>query len=82
MKRLTQTVLLGLLGLGAAILGIEVWRAREAPEPAQVLQTPQIALPDLEGQIWRSDSAPWRRLACSRAVMSRRTTSSTASSCL
>ena len=29
MKRLTQTVLLGLLGLGAAILGIEVWRARE-----------------------------------------------------
>jgi thiol-disulfide isomerase/thioredoxin len=57
MKRLTQTVLLGLLGLGATILGIEVWRAREAPAPAQAVQTPQIALPDLEGQIWRSDSA-------------------------
>lgn len=57
MKRLAQMALLGLLGLGAAIVGIEVWRARAVPEPARPVQTPQIALPDLDGQIWRSDSA-------------------------
>lgn len=57
MKRLTQMALLGLLGLGAAIVGIEVWRARELPGPISAVQTPQIALPDLDGQIWRSDSA-------------------------
>ena len=60
MKRPIQMLLLGLLGLGAALLGIEVWRAREVPEPARALQTPQIALPDLEGQIWRSESAQGR----------------------
>ena len=50
-------MLLGLLGLGAALIGIEVWRARQPPQPAVTTHTPQIALPDLDGQIWRSDSA-------------------------
>ena len=58
MKRLAQIALLVLLGVGAATLGITVWHAREAPHQQTTgVQTPQIALPDLEGQIWRSDSA-------------------------
>lgn len=58
MNRKMQGALWGLLGLGAATVGITVWHGMQpAPAPTSTA-VPVIALPDLDGRL--RQSAEWR----------------------
>lgn len=58
MKRIMQWGLIGLLGLGAAILGFEVWRGMQTHPVSQLPAVPAISLPDLDGR--QRDGSEWR----------------------
>ena len=53
-KRIARWVMLALLGVGAAMIGVEVWHARQTPVVAE--SAPSFAFPDLDGRVWPSDT--------------------------
>jgi thiol-disulfide isomerase/thioredoxin len=58
MNRIMRWVLLGLLGIGAAVIGIEVWRGTQTAPVSESAEVPVIALPDLDGR--QRNSAEWQ----------------------
>lgn len=57
MNRILRWALFGLLGVGAAVIGVEVWRGTQtAPLPASTA-APGVFLPDLDGR--QRSSAEW-----------------------